>query len=450
MRGWRWRRTGPGTGTEAAAAADPGEAHLELARRSLRGLIEDTRVPAPVRSALAADYAEVRRMLDKLEQGQVHIAAFGRVGVGKSSLLNALIGERCFSTSPLHGETTGVGQAPWQEAASGGVYLVDTPGIDEVGGEERERMAREAARRADLLLFVAEGDLTGAEREALAALAAAGRPMLLVLNKADHYDEAERAALLARLAQRATGLVDPANIVAASADPAPERVVARDMAGTERETRRRPPPDVAELGRRLWAILEAEGKSLAALNAGLFAGELSEAVGRRIVEARRQAAEKLVRTYCIAKGVAVAFNPLPVADLVAAAAVDAGMVVHLSRLYGLPLSRREAGSLIRVIATQMAALMGTVWAVHLVSSALKVGSAGLSVMLTAGAQGAVAYYSTYVVGRAAEAYLARGCSWGEGGPRAVVAEILESVDRDSVIRQARRDLKARLVPEEAG
>jgi uncharacterized protein (DUF697 family) len=142
--------------------------------------------------------------------------------------------------------------------------------------------------------------------------------------------------------------------------------------------------------------------------------------------------------------VAVAFNPVPVADLAAAALVDGSMVVHLSRVYGLPLTRREAGTLVRVVVTQMAALMGTVWAVHLLSSALKMGTGGMSVMLTAGAQGAVAYYSTYVVGQAAERYFAMGKSWGEAGPRAVVAEILESVDRQSILRQARDDLSQRL------
>ena len=180
------------------------------------------------------------------------------------------------------------------------------------------------------------------------------------------------------------------------------------------------------------------------LNASLFAADLSDKVGQRLVEARRQLADQLVRTYCIGKGVAVAVNPLPVADLFAAAAIDVGMVVHLSRLFALPLSRNDAGKLVRVISSEALALMGTVWAVHFVSSALKMGSGGLSTMLTAGAQGAVAYYGTYVVGQVAREYLAAGCSWGEGGPKQVVNEILESLDRESILQMAREDIRARL------
>jgi GTPase len=146
----------------------------------------------------------------------------------------------------------------------------------------------------------------------------------------------------------------------------------------------------------------------------------------------------------VAKGVAVAFNPIPVADLFAAAFIDVGMVMHLSRVYDLPVSSNEAGSLVRVIVAEAALLMGTVWALHFVSSALKVGTAGLSTIVTAGAQGAVAYYSTYVVGRIAGEYLAQGKSWGDGGPKQVVREILDSLDRDTVLSEAKREIQARL------
>lgn len=409
-------------------------------------------MPASVREQLALDYEDLRRMLDKLEHGHVHIAVFGRVGVGKSSLLNALLGEERFSVSTLHGETREAGYASWHEERSGGVFLIDTPGIDEIDGEQREVIARETAMRADLLLFVVEADLTAVERSAMQELAAAGRPMLVVLNKSDRYTAQEIGQLEERLAEHLSGIVTRRDIIPVSARPLarsmPPPLPGQVGARTEPDAGNARPgvvaADVQALRLRLWDILEREGKTLAAINASMFAGQLSEAIGGRVVEARRQVAEKLVRTYCVAKGVAVAFNPVPIADLFAAAMIDGSMIVHLSRIYGLPLNRREAGSLISVIVTQLAALMGTVWLLHLLSSLLKAGTGGLSVLLTGGAQGAVAYYSTYVVGRAAERYFALGKSWGAAGPRAVVAEILESVDRESILRQARSELKQRI------
>ena len=417
-----------------------GDTHLQLASASLRQLLEDARIPDTIRSTLSEDYAQVRAMLDKLEHGHLHIAVFGRVSVGKSSLLNALLGKTAFSVSVLHGETRSVNMQQWEEYADGGLFLIDTPGINEIDGEARERMAHEVASRTDLLLFVVDSDLTDVEFQALKIVAAAHRPILLVVNKADRYTEDEQRQLRSILRTRTQGVIAPENIVFTTAQASRQSVIFIDEDGTERDGIRERPLNVGAFKARLWDIVEAEGKTLAALNASLFAGDLSNALGQRILAVKRELGAKTIRLYCLGKGIAVAFNPIPVADLVAAAMIDAGMVVHLSRLYGLSISRNEAGDLVRTVLAQMVLLMGAVWAVHLVSSALKLGSAGLSTVLTGAAQGAVAWYSTLVVGRVAEQWLANGKSWGDAGPKLTVQQILESLDRDSVLAEAREEI----------
>lgn len=437
--GWPWKKKPAST-----ERSDRDDEHLALARESLRELVNDQRLPDGVRESLAHDYAAVQAMLDKIEHGHLHLSAVGRVSTGKSSLLNALVGTEVFAVSPLHGETKHSAMEAWNEIEAGGVFLLDTPGLDEAGGEDREALAVEVARRSDLVLFVIDGDLTDSELAALRSLLAMGRPVLVVLNKKDLYTAGELERLLAAIRYRLDGHVAPEHVVAVAADPRPDVVVQVGANGTEHRSERPRPPDVDVLRVRLWEILEAEGKTLAALNASLFAADLSDQVGRRILAARRQLGDKLVRTYCLGKGVAVALNPVPVADLFAAAFIDVGMLVHLSRVYGLPLSRREAGSLIGVIAAESAAITATVWAIHLGASALKLGTAGLSTVATAAAQGAVAWYSTLIVGRVAAEYLAKGKSWGESGPKKVIERILDSLDRDTVLRDARREIQARL------
>lgn len=434
----------PAPETGPAPQASGGDNALAEVRASLKGLLEDDKVPASVRRELAPEYQELEVMLEKLDHGHIHIAVFGRVSVGKSSLLNALLGEPRFYTSALHGATRRAESGTWQESDDGHVLLYDTPGINEVDGEARERLAHEVAARSDLVLFVVESDITNTELSALKILAREHRPLLLVLNKADRYTRQERELLLEQLAKRARGLVPPENILACAADPAERIYVEVDAQGNERETRRRPAPDVEALRERLWTILEKEGKTLAALNAGLFAGRLSDQVAERVTRVKRVLAQRVISNYCLGKGLAVAFNPVPIADIVAAAALDMALIIHLSRIYGLPITRREAGNLIRVIMTQMAAIMGTVWVMNLVSAALKLGTGGLSTVVTASTQGAVAYYGTLIVGRTAEEYFKHGKSWGEGGPKRVVKEILEGIDRASVLKQARADIGARL------
>ena len=75
-----WPRSPSGNDRETPGTEVSAErAHLDLARESLRELLGDQRLPGGVREALADDYGQVQAMLEKLEHGHVHIAAFGRV-----------------------------------------------------------------------------------------------------------------------------------------------------------------------------------------------------------------------------------------------------------------------------------------------------------------------------------------------------------------------------------
>ena len=75
------------------------------------------------------------------------------------------------------------------------VELIDTPGIDEVGGEVRGEMAKQVTRQADLILFVVAGDITRTEYQALCELQTAQKPLILVFNKIDLYPELDRKAI---------------------------------------------------------------------------------------------------------------------------------------------------------------------------------------------------------------------------------------------------------------
>ncbi len=420
--------------------SDSGDSNVDMAKESLSQLLEDTRVPDSVRNVLSDEYKQLGKMLEKLEQGHLHIAVFGRVSVGKSSVLNALLGREAFSVSVLHGETKTEGIEEWHEVDAGGIYLIDTPGINEIDGEEREQLAHDVANRSDLLLFVVDSDLTEVELAALKTVADTQRPIILVVNKADQYNEDEILELRTIIRKRVKGIIASANIVFSAASPSRQTVIYVDDEGNEKETVRQRPVDILNLKSRLWEIIEAEGKTLSALNASLFAGNLSEQLGERILAARKELGEETIRMYCVGKGVAVALNPIPVADLLAAAAIDVSMVIHLSRIYGLPMSKSEAGELIKTIAAQMLILYATFWAIHLASSALKIGTVGFSTVVTGLAQGAVAWYSTLVVGRVAEDYLAKGKSWGDSGPKLIVQNILDSLDRDSVMSDAKDEI----------
>ncbi len=416
------------------------EQYLLDANLQIQSLLSDTGIPAAVRAELSQEFTEIEAISEKLQHSEIHIAAFGRVGTGKSSILNALLGREVFSTSPLHGETRSQQRSEWDSVNADHVVLIDTPGIDELDGEAREELAKSIARISDIVLMVCEGDLTETELSAVRALAERNRPLLLVLNKSDRYSKSEIQALLDHLRERCEPYIQADNILTASADPRPEPVIRIDEAGNEERTQRPRAPDIGDLKARLWLILEKEGKTLAALNAAVFTSELDGRIAAKIVLARKTVAEKIIRNYCLVKGLVVAVNPVPAADLLAAAGTDVTMVVHLGNVYGFQLSKREASKLLLTISAQMLLLMGTYWGVNMVSAAMKTISAGMSAALTAGAQGTLAWYATYVTGIAAESWFAKGKSWGSEGPKDTINEILDSLDRDSILRSARSDI----------
>jgi len=420
------------------------EQHRLNANQQIRTLLNDTSVPAAVRNELIQEFTEIETIAEKLQKGEIHIAAFGRVGTGKSSILNALIGREVFSTSPLHGETRSMQRSDWTTANSDHVVLIDTPGIDELDGESREEMARSVARVSDIILMVCEGDLTETEFNAVYDLAGHKRPLLLVLNKSDRYSQGDLDSLIGHLRDRCAGFIDPGCVLTASAAPRPEKVIRIDEEGNEYPSQRPREPDIRTLRAHLWTILEKEGKTLAALNAALFTSELDGRIAAKIVLARKTVADRIIRNYCLAKGLVVAVNPIPVADLLAAAGTDVTMVVHLGNVYGFQLSRREASKLLLTISAQMLLLMSAYWGVNMVSTAMKTISAGMSAALTAGAQGSLAWYATYVTGRAAETWFAKGKSWGSEGPRETINEILDALDQDSILQTARGDIVKKL------
>ena len=407
-------------------------------------MLKDEHIPATVRMQLKDEYQQLHQLIDKLENQQVHIIAFGKVSAGKSSLLNALIGKKAFSTSPLHGETKTQQLSDWDQYKDQNMVVIDTPGTDEVAGEHRQIMAHNAAKIADIILFVIDGDLTHSQLQQLRLISQPNTQIMVVLNKVDLYTDDEVTELLQSIKDKTSDLIKASNIITASAAPLAQVLIKIDEKGNQTREKILVEVDVSRVKQRLWKILEQDGKTLTALNASIFAGEISDRIAKKVTQLRATAAEKVVTTYSIAKGIGVAFNPVPVADLLIAAGLDVAMIRKLSQVYGLPIVGKEATKLTVSIMAQLAALMGAVWGINLLSSALKTISAGLSTTLTAGAQGALAYYATYLVGKIAEQYFIRGKSWGKQGPKQVAKDIVDSLDKSSILAEARNKIMLKI------
>ncbi|MBN1853367.1 MAG: DUF697 domain-containing protein, partial [Pirellulales bacterium] len=325
------------------------------------------------------------------------------------------------------------------------VVLVDTPGLNEVDGAARAAMSAEAASRSDLVLFVTDSDLNEIEYTALAQLAASQKPLLVVLNKMDLYTTQQKKELLAHLAgSQLTGLVDPRNIVPVAADPKEIEYVIETATGATITEWRKPQPNIVALQERILEILDAEGKALVALNAAMYAADKSDRMGALRVRLREDKAAMTIWSYASMKAVAVAINPIAVADILGGTAVDTAMVATLARIYGIHITTANARSLVLSILKAAGWIMLAEAATHVASGIFKGLTLGSSAVLTALPQGAAAGYGSYIVGQAARYYFQHGASWGDIAPKQVVSQILENTDKQSILLQLKEEIRKKI------
>jgi GTP-binding protein Era len=444
------------------------ELNYKQAKTALRALVNNLDLTTKEKSGLETQIADLETMLEKLESMVVQIAAFGMVGRGKSSLLNALVGQSVFETGPLHGVTRTEQKVNWSiteetvgktertlratlnTSSQSQVELIDTPGLDEVDGETRAALAQQVAKQADLILFVITADMTKMEHEALSQLREAGKPIILVFNKVDQYPEADRMAIYQKIRdERVKELLSPDEIVMAAASPLIKTAVRR-ADGTRGVQLRPGDAQVDELKLKILEILQREGKALVALNTMLYADTVNEQLVQRKLMIREENANQLIWKAVMTKAIAIALNPVTVVDILSGVVIDIALILGLSKLYGIQMTESGAVQLLQKIALSMGGIGASELLANLGLSGLKT-LLGISASATAGValgpylsvaitQAGVAGVSSYGIGQVTKAYLANGATWGPEGPRAVVNRILSTLDETSILNRIKDEL----------
>jgi len=127
------------------------------------------------------------------------VAIVGRPNVGKSTLMNALVGQKISITS-RKAQTTRHRLVGIQTTDDAQYVFVDTPGFQTRHASALNRSLNRAVTSTlssvDLVLFVVEAGTYGADDEKVLALLPKNTPVLLVINKLDRLSGERRSEIM--------------------------------------------------------------------------------------------------------------------------------------------------------------------------------------------------------------------------------------------------------------
>ena len=321
-------------------------------------------LPEPLDGETAQQLAQLQQrrddVLEQLDRDTLAVTLVGNKGVGKTALHEHL-------------------SEAWSTDAD--LSFTEVSLADDVA----------LAIDSDLVVFVAAGDLTASEQQTLQALTADGFSSLLVFNKQDQLVPTDRALVMDRMLSRAEAFGIEA--VSAAASPKPIKVRRHLASGEVQEVMEEPAPQTEQL------LSQLDGLNLETLR---LATALRQASALRLsvvalvnAQRRQKAMPMIEQMQWVAAGTAFA-NPLATLDLLAAAAINAQLVMDLGKLYGQPMTMAQAKAGAGAIAKLTVQLGLVELSTQLLGAVLKTHA---STYLAGGAlQGVSAAYLTRVAG----------------------------------------------------
>lgn len=289
---------------------------------------------------------ELKKLERRRETGSIHIALFGEISSGKSSLIKALLPDADVQVNITGGTTQGIREYHWQSPAGDELVITDMPGLDESGGN-LDLLARQEALRAHIVIYVVEGDLTRAQAEELKTLLQLKKPTLLALNKIDRYSDADLELVRQQLQERVNQL-GKAEVVPISTGG--HQLVTRILPdGSEEQIEREMPPKVDALLQALQRIIDNHSDTLDSLRDSAVFVLVKQKLNQQLQIHRREKAQQLVSGYA-KKAVAGAIAAMtPGTDILIQGFLATQMIKDLSKLYDIPVRKVDLDLLLELI-----------------------------------------------------------------------------------------------------
>ncbi len=346
--------------------------------------------------------------INKLKKREMQISVYGRVGVGKSSLLNALIEKQVFPTDIINGNTKTSKSYRWDKSFSSlnKVELQDSPGIDEVNHSKKEEIIFNRILDTDLILFVIDSDLTRIELNSIKDLLKNNKPILIVLNRCDQWNQKDTKLIISSIHKKLSFCEQKVKIALVASSPREAKIKPNGTVRSERKM-----PKVKILKNELKDIIDQNGELLLCINSLRIADQFYKLIKENRLLKKKEEAQSLIGKYATLKASGVAINPFLMIDLITGMAFDSALIIQLSKLYNLEVGGPTARQLVKNLSLQNSFLGGAQIGIQISLNILRQIfilaaplTGGLSLAPSAPiaiAQAALAIHTTKLIGRLA-------------------------------------------------
>ncbi len=299
------------------------------------------------------DIAAMRREIEVLQErknaGTIHVALFGDVSTGKSSIVKALLPDAKLEINVRGGSTQEVKEYTWKSTSGDQLVLTDLPGRNEAEGD-LDVLAQEEAIRAQIVVYVTDSDLSRTQFNDIQQLKSFGKPLLVALNKSDRFSDEDKQLIQERFREY---FPDESIRLVFVQSGGEEEVLKIYPDGREEKIIRERRANVSELAQALQDEIDTQSGMLETLRDASVFVLVKQKLDNAKVGFRDEKAESIIKnsTRKAVLGALAAISPG--SDLVIQGVLGTQMVKQLCALYDVPVRQLDIDKLLDFSGGQM-------------------------------------------------------------------------------------------------
>jgi len=274
------------------------------------------------KSFLNREIISFNLQLLRLKEKKLRIGAYGKSGVGKSSVLNSLLKKDVFKTDIINGTTKEIQSETWtlKDQTINILELLDSPGFDLCNIKFPDKVYS-CINHSDLILFIVSGDLNRNELSEISSFIKDGKKIIVILNKIDLFNKNELKEIIENIKFKL-----------------PKDLNIPIIINNENN-----------LKNYIAQLINQYGEILLTLNSIQLADKLFLKIKEQRLKRRQKLAQSTIGKFSTIKASAVALNPFILFDVAGSFALDTALINELSKIYGLKLKSESTRKIFKNI-----------------------------------------------------------------------------------------------------